>query len=119
MKKVILAAVAAAVVVLGASAVKAGRVGGKGESTKTVPGSTTIVYTEFFRAGELATVQVRGDGGTDLDLYVYDEFGNEIAKDIGPTDKCYASWRPRWTGKFTIKVVNRGWRANRYAIWTN
>jgi hypothetical protein len=67
----------------------------------------------------VAIVTVQGDGDTDLDLYVYDEFGNRVAADEGPTDHCSVIWTPRWTGTFTIKVVNRGALSNRYRLRTN
>ncbi len=39
-----------------------------------------------------------------------------IAFDDGPTDDYVVSWTPRWTGKFVIKVVNRGRVANTYTM---
>jgi hypothetical protein len=62
---------------------------------------------------------VKGDGDTRLDLYVYDENGNLITSQVGPGDNCLARWQPKWTGPFTIRVVNRGGIGNRYYIWTN
>ena len=59
----------------------------------------------MFLGGARAIVTVEGDGSTDLDVYVYDENGNLVAKVDGPGDKCRVTWTPRWTGKFTIKVV--------------
>lgn len=64
-------------------------------------------------------VIVNGDGDTDLDLYVYDENGNLMGKDIDYSDYCVVSWTPRWTGPFTIKIKNRGSVYNRYKIYTN
>jgi hypothetical protein len=72
-----------------------------------------------FYGGEEARVAVRGDGDTDLDLYVRDIYGNLIACDEGPTDTCFVSWVPKWTGTFVIRVVNRGYIPNEYAIATN
>jgi hypothetical protein len=54
-----------------------------------------------------------------LDLYVYDSNGNLIASDTGYSDDCYVSWVPKWTGRFIVKVVNRGPLYNRYVILTN
>jgi hypothetical protein len=64
-------------------------------------------------------VAVVGDGSTDLDLYVYDEFNNLIRSDLGPTDRCLVNWVPKWTGSFTVKVMNRGAIPNKYAIGHN
>ena len=70
-------------------------------------------------ANELAEVLVSGDGDTDLDLYVYDSNGNLIAKDIDYSDDCYVRWIPAWTGRFIIRIVNRGPVYNRFVILTN
>ena len=67
-------------------------------------------------AHELAMVTVHGDGDTDLDLYVYDENGNCVASDTSLGDQCVVTWTPRWTGSFTIRVVNRGFLPNNYTI---
>jgi len=72
-----------------------------------------------FRRAESARVAVTGDGSSDLDLYVYDANGNQVAKDDDYSDDCLAVWMPRWTGAFTIVVVNRGSNYNQYAICTN
>ena len=85
--------------------------------TAVVPGNTTDVWTITFAGGFKAAVAISGDGDTDLDLYVYDENRNLIASSAGPRDRESVSWTPRWTGKFTIKVVNRSrFVSNRYAI---
>ena len=77
------------------------------------------VYEVTFRAQELARVIVDGDGDTDLDLYIYDANGNDIAKDIDYLDYCVCTWTPAWTGKFYIKIVNRGSVYNEYVLKTN
>ena len=62
---------------------------------------------------------VVGDGDTDLDLYIYDQNGNQIASDTDYTDQCVCRWVPSWTGAFTIRIVNRGAVYNEFAIATN
>jgi hypothetical protein len=84
-----------------------------------VQAGRTDVYTITFRGGELAEVGVVGDGDTDLDLYVYDENDNLIAKDIDYGDDCYVSWTPSWTGAFKIKIKNLGNVYNSYVLITN
>ncbi|MFQ5845697.1 MAG: hypothetical protein ACE5JG_11995 [Planctomycetota bacterium] len=76
-------------------------------------------FTVTFPGGRAARVYVRGDRSSDLDLYVYDENGNLIGKDLGFTDSCVVRWTPRWTGPFVVVVKNRGRRANLYRVWTN
>lgn len=87
--------------------------------TDRVRAHDTDVYKIRFRGGERACVVVSGDGDTDLDLYIYDEYGNLITKDIDYSDDCVCVWNPRWTGEFTIKIVNRGDVYNRYVMAVN
>jgi hypothetical protein len=96
-----------------------GAVGGPKRSVDVVEALEADVYKITFRGAEVARVAVSGDGDTRLDLYVYDENGNLITSQVGPGDDCLASWVPRWTGVFVIKVVNRGRVPNRYIIATN
>lgn len=97
----------------------AGANGGPKATNETVLSGETDSYVITFNGGELARIAVKGDGDTDLDLYVYDENGNLIASDTDNTDCCLVSWTPRWTGKFTVRVVNRGNVYNNYRIATN
>lgn len=96
-----------------------GAVGGPKRNYDAVGAGCTDNYTISFIANRLAEILVSGDGDTDLDLYVYDSNGNLIVKDNDYTDDCYVSWYPKWTGKFYVKVVNRGGVYNRYVIATN
>lgn len=96
-----------------------GRVGGPGDDYSYVYGNSRTYYDISFREGELAEILLRGDGDTDLDLYVYDSLGNLIAKDDDYTDLCYVCWVPKWTGRYTVKIVNRGPILNNFRIVTN
>jgi hypothetical protein len=96
-----------------------GRVGGPGERYAYVYGNSNDIYDVNFIAGQLAEIAVNGDGDTDLDLYVFDSNGHLIAKDDDYTDRCYVSWVPAWTGRYTVKVVNRGPIVNYYRMLTN
>jgi hypothetical protein len=87
--------------------------------TDVVRAHSTNVYRMTFVGGEWEVLAVSGDGDTDLDLYVYDENGNLVAKDDDNSDDCMVRFIPRWTGPFTVKVVNRGHYANRYTLGTN
>lgn len=112
-------AMAAALVLALSGAGGAGEKGGPKGGSHIVGGERTHWFEMTFEGSESALIIVSGDGDTDLDLYVYDEFGNEVASDNDWTDQCLVSWTPIWTGKFTIKVVNRGGRANLYRLRTN
>lgn len=102
-----------------ANQAKRGRVGGSGQNFSSVAGNGVDTYQVNFIEGQLAEIAVKGDGDTDLDLYVYDSNGHLIAQDADYTDRCYVSWVPAWTGRFTVKVVNRGPVYNRYGMITN
>jgi hypothetical protein len=96
-----------------------GRVGGPGEIVSVVGANSLDTYEINFIEGSLAEIALKGDNDTDLDLYVFDSNGNAIAKDIDYSDACYVSWVPRWTGRYIVKIVNRGPLANRYGLLTN
>lgn len=96
-----------------------GSVNGPSRHYDTVNGKSTDTYQISFIAEELAEILVSGDGDTDLDLYVYDSNGNLIVSDTDYTDDCYVYWVPAWTGRFIVKIVNRGPVYNRYVILTN
>lgn len=118
MRKLILAA-AAAMVVGPVGTVLAGAVGGPKTDRTRVQARDTNRYTVSFRGGETARIDLQGDGDTDLDIFVYDEFGNLVASGTGGTDRESVSWTPRFTGPFTIRVVNLGAVWNEYRIITN
>ena len=97
----------------------AGAKGGAQSNLYRLEGRMIQNFTVTFVGGEAAEVGVKGDGDTDLDLLVFDEFGNKVASDEDNTDRCYVRWVPKWTGKFTIKVVNHGNVYNEFRIATN
>ena len=96
-----------------------GATGGASSIAATVYANSFISWTVNFVGGVRACVAVVGDGDTDLDLYIYDQNGNLIAKDDGYSDSCIVEWYPKWTGSFLIKVVNRGSVYNTFGIATN
>lgn len=96
-----------------------GNVNGPSRDYAAVYGNSYMDYTASFVANQLAEVLVSGDGDTDLDLYVYDSNGNLIARDNDYTDDCYVRWVPAWTGRYIIRIVNRGPVYNRFVILTN
>jgi hypothetical protein len=71
------------------------------------------------RGGELARIVVMGDGDTDLDLEVFDENGNLIARDVDYSDQCVVQWTPKWTGNFTVRIKNLGRVYNDYILLSN
>ena len=96
-----------------------GAVNGPSKTYEVVNGNCVHTYQISFTANYVAEIAVSGDGDTDLDLYVYDSLGNLIVCDTSYSDDCYVRWVPRWTGRFVVKVVNRGPLYNRYVLLTN
>lgn len=96
-----------------------GAVGGPVEHYDRISGQSYDLYTIGFKAEELAEIAIIGDGDTDLDLYVYDENGNLVESDTSYSGNCYVSFSPRWTGNFSVKVINRGNIYNDYVLLTN
>ena len=68
-------------------------------------------------AGNWVAIDLVGDGDTDLDLYVYDPFGRLVGYDDDATDHCLVRFYARYTGTYTIKVVDLSHLfSNRYEI---
>ena len=97
----------------------AGTTGGPKYALTRVNGAFTDVYEITFTGGEIAEIAIGGDGDTDLDLWVFDEFNNYVASDTSSTDNAYVTWTPRWTGKFRVEVRNHGVVHNQYVFVTN
>jgi hypothetical protein len=116
---------AAALLTLGATglgaeaATAAGAVGGPIEHYARVSAHSADIYRLRFQAGELAAIDVIGDGDTDLDCFVYDANGHLIDWDEGVTDQCMLRWSPAWTGAFHLHIRNRGQVYNGYVLRTN
>lgn len=85
----------------------------------TVYAGSTDVYNITFTGGRQAEILVRGDGDTDLDLYIYDENGNDICSDTMRDDRPYCAFSPRWTGNFRVEIKNLGSVYNNYVLLTN
>lgn len=84
--------------------------------TDLVYGGYNKTYSVNFNGGERADVAISGNGSSDLDLYVYDQNGNEVCHSTSYGDDEHCIFYPRWTGPFLIKVVNVGSYANYYRI---
>lgn len=93
--------------------------GGSYTTYYRVPAHGSVTFHCNFYGGSFCEAAVVGDGDTDLDVYVYDENWNLITSDTDYSDRCYVSWNPRWTGRFHIKVVNRGGVYNNMYFYHN
>jgi hypothetical protein len=118
--KIIRILVMVAVVLLGSVVPSlASAVDGPRRSSGWLSGNSYRTYTVWFRGGEEARVAVVGDSGSDVHVYVYDENGNQVGRHEEGATSCVTTWNPRWTGPFTIKVVNQGRYSSQYGIATN
>jgi hypothetical protein len=96
-----------------------GRVSGPGRDTGFVRGRSVTSYNVSFRGGERAAVYANGPGITDLDMYIFDQNGNTICRDIDYSDNMSCFWTPRWTGTFRVEVRNLGSTGVSFNMVTN
>jgi hypothetical protein len=112
---------ATAGMLLAGTAAHAGRLPGplQPPHKDSVNAGETDVYTMTFRGDEEAIIVAKGDLDTVLVLEVRDEGGNLIAWDNDRRPPCVVRFTPRWTGRFTVRVINTGTVYNNYTIETN
>ena len=96
-----------------------GAVGGAQVLTDIVYSNGEQMFFCDFYAHQVAMVALVGDGDSDLDLFIYDQNMNLITEDAGYDFDCLCTWTPSWTGRFYLKVVNRGNVYNRFTMATN
>ena len=98
-----------------------GRAVSKGYSVATLKGAGTDWYRGHkFVGGQYAEVSVQGRGGTgSVDLFLYDDKGNLVCRDLRQSGTGYCGWTPSATSVFDIKIVNRTGQPFRYALSTN
>lgn len=94
-------------------------VGGPKQATFRLDANSYTTFNARFVGGRAARIALKGDGDTDLDLFIYDQNGRLVAQDNDNSDLCLVEWVPLWTGNFTIKVVNQGGVYNDFVIVTN
>lgn len=96
-----------------------GAVGGAQVLSDMVYSNGEQVFFCDFYAHQVAMVALVGDGDSDLDLVIYDQNMNVVTSDEGYDFDCLCTWTPAWTGRFYMKVVNRGNVYNRFTLATN
>lgn len=72
-----------------------------------------------FKGGEYAEVYVEAKSSVDLNLTVTDSQGRLVCADTDSSHIAYCGWRPDSTGRFTLKVENKGGAGTGYALMTN
>jgi hypothetical protein len=105
-----------------AGQVPTGRIDASGGSliiAQTIRGHTERTTALEYRSGREAYIGVSGDGGADLDCWVYDPKGKLVASATDAQDECHLHWVPQTTGKYKLHVMNRSDTANDFVILTN
>ena len=113
MKRVIVLAIIACGLLQSGSVGRADSKDGARRWTRTVKKQSEVVYKIVFVADKNPTKQkaefaVIGDASTDVDIFVFDAEGKEVAKDDNFTDLALVRWVPAKTQEYTIKVRNLG-----------
>ena len=73
----------------------------------------------YFDGGRLAEVFVTSLDGADFDMYIYDSRGNLLCYDERYNRDAYGFWHPRYTDRYTIRIVNRSRYNSAYMMYTN
>ena len=75
-------------------------------------------WTHYVRAG-YHRLEVEGDGDTDLDCVVVDQFGNTLGSDTDETDYCVIAWYQSTDRQVSFRIRNLGSVYNRYefSLW--
>lgn len=94
-------------------------VSGKGHWDARISARKKQSFHETYYGGRMAEASVAGDGDTDVDLYVFDENGNEVCRSVGSTDREYCQWTPARTARYEIVVGNFGHVYNDVVVRTN
>lgn len=73
----------------------------------------------YFSGSEMAVVQVRGTGTSNIDIVLLDVNGDRVAADEGPSSTATVHWYVPYTQTLTLLVRNTGSRASGYYVITN
>ena len=94
-------------------------IGGSRYGDYTIPPHTTRSFQVAFYHSEHVRVTVEGYGYSDVDLDIYDEWGNLINSGHDITDSCLAQWYVSSAAVYTFRVANHGITSITIAISTN
>jgi hypothetical protein len=67
-----------------------------------------VAYLMFFKAGQDFEATTDGPKNTDVNLFVYDDAGNEVGKDVSPGPKCSVKVTPAKDGNYKFVITNAG-----------
>ena len=90
---------------------------GASKTYERVKAYSSDSYVVRFNAYERAYIEVYGDGDTDLDLYIYDNYGNLVASDTSVSYNAGGWFVPTCTCPYKIVVKNNGRVYNDYVLY--
>ena len=67
-----------------------------------------VAYLMFFKAGQDFEATTDGPKNTDVNLFVYDDAGKEVGKDVSPGPKCSVKVTPTKDGNYKFVITNAG-----------
>lgn len=99
---------------------KRGAMGGPKIGEWCVYGNGGRSYCDIlFSGGELATVFAYSYNNCDLDIYIYDKYGNLVVKDTSYDLDACVSWYPRYDMIYRVIVKNTSYKDAYAIIMTN
>lgn len=81
-------------------------------AVRDIEAQATYWFEVEARGGEVLRVAAIGDGDTDIDLIVRDEFGATVCADTAYDHYPVCTFTPAFDGRFRIDVINHG------RVWT-
>ena len=87
--------------------------------SRILRGGVADNYQFEYKAGQKATLELRGNYGTNLDITVIDPNGKKVAETTDISDQEYLIWDVKDSGRYTVNVINRGLKASFYSLRAN
>ncbi len=115
MNRVIISALSIAFATITSAAV-AGDVRGTYRDRDVLASGQGVTYNLVLEENETTFIGVNGDGDGDIDCGLFDGNGNLVDRDGSSKDGCTLTVNPKWTGKFTLKLINAGDIASVYTL---
>ena len=79
----------------------------KGKTTE-MKDKGKVAYVLSFKAGKEFEATTDGLKNTDVNLFVYDDAGKEVGKDVSPGPKCSVKVTPAKDGNYKFVITNAG-----------
>ena len=96
-----------------------GLAGGPSIGTYILPAYSTHTFNLRYVGGQNAHFAIQGDGDTDIDCTVTNEYGQTVGGNYDLSDTCHFDWYVPYTQTYTFRFDNLGGVWNRYVMDTN